>query len=245
MVSQHAEMFTAYHSENKLNCIVSDVFTADNEQLQPVSGFLNQILLSLLTCESFFDQVLGLFSHRWRLSPAAASHRQSWLLLHQQTAPTMSCPFMSAGIAASLTNSASDISKCPMHAQILAAQQQQEHGAAAPPAAAVCPLGFGSSRGPKLSTLHCPVCKGLLFDAHMSTSCKHTFCHSCLSRTRDCPVCGMDVQGVEPNTELAGGLQMLAVALAAGILHTYVLYCITTYCVGVLVLQQKCVHVHS
>jgi hypothetical protein len=150
------------------------------------------------------------------LSPPTALHRASGLLLSQQTSHTisMSCPFMSAGMGASQpVDSASDISKCPMHAQILAGQQQQEHGAAAP--AAVCPLGFGSSRGPKLSTLHCPVCKGLLFDAHMSTSCKHTFCHSCLSRTRDCPVCGMDVEAVEPNTELAGGLQGSAAAAAA------------------------------
>jgi hypothetical protein len=124
-------------------------------------------------------------------------------LLSQQTAPTMSCPFMSASAGAPQPLDSSDISKCPMHAQILAAHQhQQQDGAAAAPA--VCPLGFGSSRGPKLSTLHCPVCKGLLFDAHMSTGCKHTFCHSCLSRTRDCPVCGMDVEGMEPNTELSG-----------------------------------------
>jgi hypothetical protein len=30
---------------------------------------------------------------------------------------------------------------------------------AAAPAAASCPLGFGSSKGPKLGALHCIVCK--------------------------------------------------------------------------------------
>eukprot|EP00879_Flechtneria_rotunda_P015606 GHRR01016321.1.p1 GENE.GHRR01016321.1~~GHRR01016321.1.p1 ORF type:complete len:352 (+),score=100.61 GHRR01016321.1:487-1542(+) len=70
--------------------------------------------------------------------------------------------------------------------------------------AAACPLGFGSARGPQLSSLHCPVCKGLLFEPHMSTSCKHTFCHACISKTRDCPVCGQDVEGTEPNTVLEG-----------------------------------------
>ncbi|KAF6260335.1 hypothetical protein COO60DRAFT_1700345 [Scenedesmus sp. NREL 46B-D3] len=117
----------------------------------------------------------------------------------------MSCPFMSgSAVALQPSQHSSDVSKCPMHTHNRALEQpQQEHGTAAA-AAAVCPLGFGSSRGPKLGTLHCPICKGLLFDAHMSTGCKHTFCHTCLSRTRDCPVCGMDVAGMEPNTELAG-----------------------------------------
>lgn len=72
------------------------------------------------------------------------------------------------------------------------------------PEAAVCPLGFGTARGPRLSTLHCPVCKGLLFDAHSINSCKHTFCRSCISQTRDCPSCGRDVDGLQPNSELAG-----------------------------------------
>lgn len=102
--------------------------------------------------------------------------------------------------AAAGADGATDSSSCPMSAQILAAHQQLKQGTGQ----AVCPLGFGSSRGPKLSSLHCPVCRGLLFDAHTTVACKHTFCHACISNTNDCPVCGRDVEGIEPNTEVAG-----------------------------------------
>lgn len=107
---------------------------------------------------------------------------------------TKGCPF-----AAAASSQNSDVSICPMAARFM---PSDEAGASGGPA--TCPLGFGSAKGPKLSTLHCPVCKGLLFDAHSVTSCKHTFCRSCITQTRDCPSCGRDVDGLEANTELAG-----------------------------------------
>jgi hypothetical protein len=102
------------------------------------------------------------------------------------------CPF--GGTAA--RPDTKDIAMCPFAPKLKAADTP----------AATCPLGFGTARGPKLSTLHCPVCKSLLFDAHVTTSCRHTFCRSCISQTRDCPSCGRDVDGLKPNTELAGGI---------------------------------------
>jgi hypothetical protein len=108
-----------------------------------------------------------------------------------EAAKKSGCPF--AGMAAAATQS-----MCPFSGAAAKATAEA-------PAPAVCPLGFGTARGPRLSTLHCPVCKGLLFEAHSITSCKHTFCRSCISQTRDCPSCGRDVDGLQPNSELAGG----------------------------------------
>lgn len=104
---------------------------------------------------------------------------------------------------------------CPMAARFMPASDKQE----AP--AATCPLGFGTARGPKLSTLHCPVCKGLLFDAHNVVSCKHTFCKSCISQTQDCPSCGRDVDGLEPNSEMTGELYLgLSTATSCSCWHS-------------------------
>jgi hypothetical protein len=78
------------------------------------------------------------------------------------------------------------------------------HTAATAPPVATCPLGFGTARGPKLTKLHCPVCRALLFNAQRVRGCSHTFCEPCIRATRDCPVCGADVDALEANTELAG-----------------------------------------
>lgn len=106
---------------------------------------------------------------------------------------------MASGCPFAARKDPKSVSMCPFASKLGAGAPAEE--AAAPK---TCPLGFGSARGPRLSTLHCPVCKGLLFDAHKVTSCQHTFCRSCISQTQDCPSCGRDVDGLEPNPELAG-----------------------------------------
>jgi len=130
------------------------------------------------------------------------------------------CPF-----AAAASSQHSDASRCPMASRFM---PSDEAGASGGPA--TCPLGFGSAKGPKLSTLHCPVCKGLLFDAHSVASCTHTFCRSCITQTRDCPSCGRDVDGLEANTELAGeasSMLQLSIALTKrrAWLHVVLLHC--------------------
>jgi hypothetical protein len=122
------------------------------------------------------------------------THHSSTVTVSNRNMQGTGCPF-----AAAAKNDTSSISLCPFASKLRPAADDTP---AAP--AATCPLGFGTSRGPKLSTLHCPVCKGLLFDAHKVISCQHTFCRSCISQTRDCPSCGRDVDRLEPNSELAG-----------------------------------------
>lgn len=59
-----------------------------------------------------------------------------------------------------------------------------------------CPLGFGSRDGPQLGTMHCIVCKSLMYNA-VVTNCGHRFCRECVEKLRDCPVCGADVDLLE------------------------------------------------
>jgi hypothetical protein len=69
---------------------------------------------------------------------------------------------------------------------------------------AVCPLGFGSSnKGPRLSPLHCIICKSLMYNC-VVTECGHRFCAACISRTPDCPACGADVGTVSPDKDVQG-----------------------------------------
>jgi hypothetical protein len=123
------------------------------------------------------------------------THHSSTVTVSNRKMQGTGCPF-----AAAAKKDPSSISLCPFASKLRPAADETPPAAAA----ATCPLGFGTSRGPKLSTLHCPVCKALLFDAHKVSSCQHTFCRSCISQTRDCPSCGRDVDGLEPNSELAG-----------------------------------------
>uniref|UniRef100_A0ACD5V9H7 Uncharacterized protein n=2 Tax=Avena sativa TaxID=4498 RepID=A0ACD5V9H7_AVESA len=66
---------------------------------------------------------------------------------------------------------------------------------------AKCPFGYDSNTF-KLGPLSCMVCQALLHDASKCTPCTHKFCKACISRFKDCPLCGADVEGIEPDTEL-------------------------------------------
>jgi tetratricopeptide (TPR) repeat protein len=44
----------------------------------------------------------------------------------------------------------------------------------------------------------------LLFDCHAAKPCGHKACGECLSRFRDCPLCGADVDGTEPDAAAQG-----------------------------------------
>ncbi|KAM0868009.1 hypothetical protein ACQ4PT_041606 [Festuca glaucescens] len=66
---------------------------------------------------------------------------------------------------------------------------------------AKCPFGYDSNTF-KLGPLSCMVCQALLHDASKCKPCLHKFCKACISRFKDCPLCGADVEGIEPDTEL-------------------------------------------
>lgn len=66
---------------------------------------------------------------------------------------------------------------------------------------AKCPFGYDSQTF-KLGPLSCMICQALLFETSKCVPCLHVFCKACISRFRDCPLCGADIEKIEANEEL-------------------------------------------
>lgn len=64
-----------------------------------------------------------------------------------------------------------------------------------------CPFGYDSHTF-KLGPLSCMICKALLYQSSKCLPCDHKFCKACISRFRDCPLCGADIERIEPDTDL-------------------------------------------
>jgi len=64
-----------------------------------------------------------------------------------------------------------------------------------------CPFGYDSGTF-KLGPLSCVVCQALLHECSRCNPCSHKFCRACVSRFKDCPLCGAGIQGIEPDSEL-------------------------------------------
>ncbi|KAK6228498.1 hypothetical protein SCA6_000838 [Theobroma cacao] len=64
-----------------------------------------------------------------------------------------------------------------------------------------CPFGYDSNNF-KLGPLSCMICQALLFDSTKCIPCSHLFCKVCISRFKDCPLCGADIEKLEPDTNL-------------------------------------------
>lgn len=126
----------------------------------------------------------------------------------------MSCPFSGAkapegGGGCPFANAARSAAPAPTAAgggtgALAAAPPAAD---AAPPQPAVCPFGFSSRAGGSrhLSELHCTLCKSLMFAAARAQPCGHPFCGACVAGARECPVCGRDVDSLQPDAELQGG----------------------------------------
>lgn len=125
--------------------------------------------------------------------------------LHRSSDPGSAAAAAVVAAARSPTTSSSGAAAQQQQAQQQHAEAQQE----APPspaaaAAAVCPFGYTAAAGPRLSTLHCCVCKTFMHEPTSCQPCGHMFCHFCISRLRDCPVCGCDIAGLQPETATQG-----------------------------------------
>ncbi|KAL5725738.1 hypothetical protein ACHQM5_008854 [Ranunculus cassubicifolius] len=56
----------------------------------------------------------------------------------------------------------------------------------------------------KLGPLSCMICQALLFESSKCEPCSHKFCKECISRFKDCPLCGADIERIVPDDELQG-----------------------------------------
>lgn len=76
-------------------------------------------------------------------------------------------------------------------------QESAEPGSVPPK----CPFGYDSQTF-KLGPFSCMICQALLFDSSKCMPCSHAFCKVCISRFKDCPLCGADIETIEPNPDL-------------------------------------------
>ncbi|XP_058079712.1 protein NCA1 [Magnolia sinica] len=64
-----------------------------------------------------------------------------------------------------------------------------------------CPFGYDTQTF-KLGPLSCVICHALLFESSKCMPCSHKFCKACISRFNDCPLCGADIEKIEPDVDL-------------------------------------------
>ncbi|KAL0359418.1 UNVERIFIED_CONTAM: protein NCA1 [Sesamum angustifolium] len=64
-----------------------------------------------------------------------------------------------------------------------------------------CPFGYDSQTF-KLGPLSCVICQALLFECSKCVPCSHVYCKACISRFKDCPLCGADIEKIEDDVNL-------------------------------------------
>ncbi|XP_059295999.1 protein NCA1-like [Lycium ferocissimum] len=64
-----------------------------------------------------------------------------------------------------------------------------------------CPFGYDTQTF-KLGPFSCMICQALLYDCSRCVPCSHVFCKACISRFKDCPLCGADIEKIEADMNL-------------------------------------------
>lgn len=64
-----------------------------------------------------------------------------------------------------------------------------------------CPFGYDSQTF-KLGPFSCMICQALLYQSSRCVPCSHVFCKACISRFKDCPLCGADIEKIEADENL-------------------------------------------
>ncbi|XP_052173426.1 protein NCA1 isoform X2 [Diospyros lotus] len=64
-----------------------------------------------------------------------------------------------------------------------------------------CPFGYDSQTF-KIGPFSCMICQALLFDSSRCAPCSHVYCRTCISRFKDCPLCGADIEKIEADSDL-------------------------------------------
>uniref|UniRef100_A0A7N0V8M9 RING-type domain-containing protein n=1 Tax=Kalanchoe fedtschenkoi TaxID=63787 RepID=A0A7N0V8M9_KALFE len=78
---------------------------------------------------------------------------------------------------------------------------------------AKCPYGFDSQTF-KIGPFSCVICQAILFKSSRCVPCSHVFCYACVSRFKDCPLCGADIRRIEDDANLQAFVLDVAVSLA-------------------------------
>ncbi|XP_078431117.1 zinc ion binding protein [Wolffia australiana] len=91
--------------------------------------------------------------------------------------------------------------RCPRKIEEKEEKSDSGYGAKKGVVPAKCPFGYDSHTF-KLGPLSCVICQALLFESTTCVPCSHKFCKVCISRFNDCPLCGADIQKLEPDADL-------------------------------------------
>ncbi|XLU76291.1 protein NCA1 [Arachis stenosperma] len=94
----------------------------------------------------------------------------------------------------SVKHQADSDSKCPF------SKKEASDSASSSPK---CPFGYDQNSF-KIGPFSCVICQALLFESSKCVPCAHIFCKACISRFKDCPLCGADIEKIEPDTNLQG-----------------------------------------
>ncbi|KAL0007341.1 hypothetical protein SO802_008843 [Lithocarpus litseifolius] len=106
------------------------------------------------------------------------------------------CPFGFDSQKKDANDSAATSPKCPFGYD---SQKKDSNDSAI--ASPKCPLGY-DSQSFKIGPLSCMVCHALLFESSKCVPCSHVYCKVCISRFKDCPLCGADIEKVEADSNL-------------------------------------------
>ncbi|KAK6778906.1 hypothetical protein RDI58_025624 [Solanum bulbocastanum] len=90
--------------------------------------------------------------------------------------------------------------KCPFGYDGQESKPKQDSGESAT-MSPKCPFGYDSQTF-KLGPFSCMICQALLYDSSRCVPCSHVFCKACLSRFKDCPLCGADIEKIEADMNL-------------------------------------------
>ncbi|PON69889.1 TNF receptor-associated factor [Trema orientale] len=80
-------------------------------------------------------------------------------------------------------------------------QQEEQQQSPSPVVEAKCPFGYDSQTF-KLGPLSCIICQALIFQCARCVPCSHAFCKGCISRFKDCPLCGADIEKIEEDEKI-------------------------------------------
>ncbi|NP_001311399.1 catalase chaperon NCA1-like [Solanum lycopersicum] len=90
--------------------------------------------------------------------------------------------------------------KCPFGYDGQKSKPKQDSGESAT-MSPKCPFGY-DSQAFKLGPFSCMICQALLYESSRCVPCSHVFCKACLSRFKDCPLCGADIEKIEADMNL-------------------------------------------
>lgn len=109
------------------------------------------------------------------------------------------CPFVKAARPDETTSKKPGENLCKYQQETESKTKKDAGDSATVPAK--CPFGYDSETF-KLGPFSCMICQALLFESSKCVPCSHVYCKACISRFKDCPLCGADIEKIEADSNL-------------------------------------------